>query len=196
MGTKLDTVINYLKKHPTVTSRKAREFGVSRHELKLWTDSGKVHRINYGVYSLSEANDTPEEIIATIKRPCALAGITALVHYGYTNVIEQKTWVLIPLPRPRILRKNVETMRQKPNVFKVGLTTIQSKWGPIQIVDREKAVLDALRGQFLDDEEKFRVLKRWRNDPKRSRENLGRYSKAMRMNKDIFNWLAFLEADE
>jgi predicted transcriptional regulator of viral defense system len=196
MGTKLESIVNYLKKNPTITSLKARDLGITRHELKLWADSGKVHRINYGVYSLSEAVDTPEEVIATIKPPCALAGITALVHYGYTNVIPQKTWVLIPLPRPRILRKNVETMRQKSSVFKLGLTTIQTKWGSIQMVDREKAVLDALRGRFLDDEEKFRVLKRWRRDPARNRENFGKYSNAMRMNKDIFNWLAFLEADE
>ena len=196
MGLKLDLLTQYLKTKPTITALKARDFGITRHELKLWTDAGKVHRINNGVYSLSVAVDTPEEVIATIKPPCALAGITALIHYGYTNVIPQKTWVLIPLPCPKILRKNIETMRQKPEVFKIGLTVLDTKWGPIKIVDREKAVLDALRGRFLDDEEKFRILKRWRRDKDRNQESFGRYSKTIRVNKDIFNWLAFLEADE
>ncbi|OFZ13970.1 MAG: hypothetical protein A2Z20_10060 [Bdellovibrionales bacterium RBG_16_40_8] len=196
MGKKSESVIKYLKRHPMLMGQKARELGASRHELKLWTDQGKIHRIASGAYSLTAPLDTPEEIIATIKSPCALAGLTALIHYGYTNVIPQKTWILVPLPRPRIFRRGVETMRQNPGVYKIGLTTTHTKWGPIQIIDREKAVLDAIRGRFLDGEEKFRVLKRWRKDPKKNRTNLTRYSKLMRVNKDIFNWLAFLVADE
>jgi hypothetical protein len=195
MGDKLTKLHEYLNKHPKLTLAEAEGLGISRSELKRWVDAGEVYRIGRGVFSRSEPMETPEQIAATLKPPCAIGGITALIHYDYTNVIGHKTWIVVPKDRGIINRPDVETIRQIPQVFKIGLTKLDTDWGSVQIVDREKAVLDAYRGRFLDTEEKYRVLKRYINDPKHDYDRLLRYSDQMRVNKNIHSLFKFLDAE-
>jgi predicted transcriptional regulator of viral defense system len=195
MSSKLLKAKAFLKQHPMMTIADAKKIGISRHELKLWTDKGELFRLNRGVYSAIEPSDTPEQVVASIKKPCAIGGITALIYYMYTNVIKRKTWVLVPKGHPIINRPDVETMRQIPAVFKIGLVTIDSEWGPVQIVDREKAVLDAWRGRFLDIEEKYRMLKRYDQDPKKDYNRLLRYAKKMKVNTSFHDLLSFEVAE-
>ena len=82
-------------------------------------------------------------------------------------------------------------MRQLPEVFKIGLVTLDSPWGKYQVVDREKAVLDAYRGRFLDLEEQYRVLKRYIKDPDHNYENLLKYADHMKVNKSFHDLLSF-----
>jgi predicted transcriptional regulator of viral defense system len=196
MSSKLNKAQVYLKKHPILTVSEAQRLGISRTELKRWVDAGAVHRIGRGVYSLIEPMKTPDELIVTLRPPCAIGGITALIHYGYTNVIGHKTWILVPKNHAVISRPDVETMRQNLNIYKLGLVTMKTDWGPVQIVDREKAVLDAYRGRYLDLEEKYRVLKRYIKDPEHNYNNLLKYVDKMRVNKNIHNLFMFLDAEQ
>ncbi len=196
MGTKMQKAINYLKEHPVLNLSQAAAIGISRHELKLWVDGGSIKRVGRGLYSLQNATASPQETIAFFTPPCAMAGLSALEHWGYTNYVVREVWVAVPLGRAPSSKEGIHTIIQKPEIFNLGLTTVETPWGPIQVFDREKSVLDGLRGSYLDDEEKFRMLKRWRRDPKRNRKNLGAYAAKIKVKKDFMNWLAFLGAQE
>ena len=196
MGTKLEKIIEYLNQHSALSLQDAEAIGASRHELKLWADKGAIKRIRRGIYSLNDATETAEETIVFLPTPCAMAGLSALDHWGYTNYVVDEVWVTVPLGTTPIKRSGIHCTTQVPDVYKLGLMKLETPHGTINVFDREKSVLDAIRGNYLDDEEKFRVLKRWRRDPNRNRKNLGAYASKIKVRKDFMDWFAFLEAQE
>ncbi len=194
MKTKLGYLLSYLKSHPHVSAVQAKKMGISPVELKRWCDARKIYRLSRGYYGLETMSSAPEQVIALIPQPCAMSGITALIHYGYTNAIGNKVWVLVPEGYPPINRPDVETMRQIKKNYQTGLTKIKTKWGLIQITDREKTVIDALRGRYLDVEEKLRVLKRWMRDREHNRSAFSKYRNQIRLGRNYINWIMAIEA--
>jgi predicted transcriptional regulator of viral defense system len=194
METKLMKALAYLKEHTAISAAQAKEIGVSRHELKLWADRGVIHRLARGYYGVEVLSASPEQVITLIGQPCAMAGLSALAHYGYTNYVVNKVWVLIPDDSPVINRPDVHTMRQVPKVFKLGLADLETSWGNIKITDREKSVIDGLRGTYLDLEEKLRVFKRWLQDPNHDRAKFLKYSGQIKISRKYIDWLLVLEA--
>ena len=190
----MEKLTTYLKRHPYIKTAQARTLGISPVELKRWCDKGSIHRLSRGYYGLETLSSMAPQIVAMIPQPCAMAGISALIEYGYTNAIGHEVWVLVPEGLPPINRPGVCTMRQKNEHFKIGLVTMNTQWGPIKITDREKSVLDALRGKYLDIEEKLRVIKRWRLDPKGERSKFNEYSMKIKVPKSMRDWLMVLEA--
>lgn len=195
MKTKVERLKDYLKTHPFITAKRAHGIGVSGVELKRWCDQNLIHRLSRGYYGLETLSSMSEQVVAMIPQPSAMAGISALVHYGYTNVIENEVWVVIPKNLPPINRPGIHTIRQEKEYFEIGITTVDTQWGKIKITDREKTVLDALRGHYLDVEEKLRVLKRWMKDPKKNRKRFSEYRNKLNMTKhSISDWIMAIEA--
>lgn len=190
----MEKIITHLKHHPFISSAQARKLGVSAVELKRWCDQGSIHRLSRGYYGLETLSSMSPQVVALIPQPSAMAGISALIYYGYTNVVEHEVWVLIPKGHPPVNRPGVYSMRQKEENFKMGLATVETEWGTIKITDREKTVLDALRGNFLDVEEKLRVLKRWIKDPKADRGKLNQYMRKIKIKREANEWLMAIEA--
>jgi predicted transcriptional regulator of viral defense system len=168
--------------------------GRVRQELKRWVDSATIRRVRRGVYLLKEPSHQPEEVVASIPQPCALAGISSLVYWEYSEFIPEKVWVAVPHTH-LIDHPEVQTVRQIPRVYELGLTEINTDWGKITIFDREKSVIDGLRGTYLDQEEKFRVLRRWLADSNKNRRHLNDYASKIKVKKDFFQWLAFLRSE-
>jgi len=178
-----------------ITAKEARGMGISPVELKRWCDHKLIHRLFRGYYGLETLSSMSAQVVAMIPQPSAMAGISALVHYGYTNVIENEVWVVTPKGLPPINRPGIHTIRQEEVYFEIGITTINTEWGKIRITDREKTVLDALRGQYLDVEEKLRVLKRWMKDPQKNRKRFSDYRNKLHMTKHSTNeWIMAIEA--
>ena len=195
MRTKLQNLISYLKARPHIAASQAKKMGISPVELKRWCDLGKIHRLSRGYYGLETLSTAPEQLVSMINQPCAMAGISALIHYGYTNAIGNHAWVLVPNGYPPINRPDIETMRQTKRNYDLGLTKIDTNWGQILITDREKTLIDALRGRYLDTEEKLRVLKRWLRDPKKNKDNFNKYKSRIRLGSEYSNWIMTIEAE-
>jgi predicted transcriptional regulator of viral defense system len=194
--TKVEKLTEHLKHRSFITAAQARSMGISLAELKKWCDQNKIHRLARGYYGLETLSAMPEQVVAMIPQPCAMGGISALHHYGYTNYVIQDVTVIVPNDHQIIRRPGVRTIRQTKPIFKLGLTKVQTDWGPIQITDREKAVVDGLRSSDLDVEEKLRILKRWRRDPKRDRNRFNAYIRVAKIPKEAGGWLMAIEAGE
>ena len=139
----MEKLIQYLKRHPFITSEQARKIGISAVELKKWCDQEKIHRLTRGYYGLETLSSMPEQVVAMIPQPCAMGGLSALHQYGYTNYVIREVTVIVPNDHPIVRRPGVRTIRQIKKIYELGLTTLQTEWDQSKFQTVKKPLLMA-----------------------------------------------------
>jgi predicted transcriptional regulator of viral defense system len=110
----------------TFTLAQALSQGLSKYALSLLIEKGSLERVTRGVYRSSHLDTTadPEESyrLATLLcgKDSAICLLSALEHYGITDSIPKKTWVLVPHIK-RVTTKNLKLVRCRDPKWNAGI---------------------------------------------------------------------------
>lgn len=117
--------------------------GVSRRALQRLLADGQIERIGRGVYRDATRDDHGEESFrnatALVGEPSAICLLSALSHYGLTDLIPKRTWIMVPAPK-RTTAAQVRLLRKRDPRWRIGITR-QSGYS---ITTVERTILDTL----------------------------------------------------
>jgi predicted transcriptional regulator of viral defense system len=102
----------------------AKSYGIDLSSLRALERTGAIERMARGVYRAT-GQDYPEVEqykVATllVGQPSAICLISALSHYGITDVIPKKTWVMVPHGR-QSSHKTIKLLRVRQPDWKIGI---------------------------------------------------------------------------
>lgn len=101
-----------------------KRLGINQPQLNELLKGQEIQRIGRGVYLLSGA-DLSEEgqfqaATLRISGPSAICLLSALAHYGLTDQIPKKVWLLVPENKPTA-HKDIRVLRRRNPQWKIGI---------------------------------------------------------------------------
>ncbi len=117
--------------------------GLSRRALQRLLTDGHIERIGRGVYRDATRDDYGEESFrnatALVGEPSAICLLSALSHYGLTDLIPKRTWIMVPAPK-RTTAAQLRLLRKREPRWRIGIT----RKNGYSITTVERAILDTL----------------------------------------------------
>lgn len=140
-----------------ITSKEAKQAGISSSSLSRLTSSGKITRVARGVYLNTHASrQLPiyiEDLIYSVKsiKGGAICLISALSYYNLTNEISRENWISIPskLSSFHVTKKKRIRFINLPD-YNLGLKTIRIKGISVKIYDSEITIVDSFKYLSLE----------------------------------------------
>ena len=179
-----------------VTTKQARDLGLSRALLSQWAKKGKIIRLAQGQYALP--NEIPDEMFALSARSShyVLSHETALWldcisdRPPYRHSVTTATGNAPSIP----IRKKCKVYYVKAEYLDLGKTTLLTPQGnPVSSYDLERTLCDCFRSKAkMGDETVLYALKAY---AARSDKNLNRlydYAKKLRVSKAVRQYLEIL----
>lgn len=149
---------------------------------------GLVEKIKPGLYrskDIAHNQDIPLGFIdiAQALPDSVICMISALSYYNLTTTIPQAIHVAIPhsMKPPKIIYPIVQFHYFRKTSFSLGVETITTQYGPVNIYSREKTICDIFKARNTYGEDlAIEALKAYMNSPTRAINEL--YSIAAKMN--------------
>jgi predicted transcriptional regulator of viral defense system len=136
-----------LQDHP-FSLNQALSQGLSRYALSQLVSEGAVEQLARGVYRASKDDVSEEDQfrIATLRVgiPSAICLVSALSHYGLTDAIPKKTWIMVPTSK-RTHYRDVKVLRVRSPDWKIGID-VQDGYA---ITSLERTLVDAIHYRRL-----------------------------------------------
>lgn len=127
----------------TFTLKEALSSGLTRYELGKLIASGQVSKIGRNLYISKKGNLDEESILQSaserIGEPSAICLLSALAHYGLTDEIPKRTWILVPQSK-RARWSDIRLIRSRRPEWSVGI----EKEAGYQITNISRSIVDAL----------------------------------------------------
>ena len=131
-----------LKKSP-FTYRQAIAQGLTQAALQSLVDSGNLEHVSRGIYRIADQDYSEEDqyraATLVIGTPSAICLISALAHYGVTDLIPKKTWIMVPHTK-RSQHSELKLQRSRSPVWNIG---IESRQG-YSITNLERTIVEAI----------------------------------------------------
>lgn len=126
------------------TYRQCLECWNSDYQINLAVQTGKLHKIEKGIYA-----DTPRVsnlAIITAKYPNAIITMdTAFYYHGMTDVIPDEYWIATS-QSSRVLRDSrIKQMFVNKDILDLGVTTMEKRDAVFKIYDKERMLIELLR---------------------------------------------------
>lgn len=125
------------------TLSQAKKLGMSRYLLVKLVSEGVVELVARGVYRASKGDISEEDQfrVATLRvgTPSAICLLSALSHYGLTDTIARKTWIVVPASK-RTRYPDLKLLRSRNPEWQVGI----KKCDGYSITTLERTIVDAL----------------------------------------------------
>ena len=117
--------------------------GVSRRALQRLLKEGHIERFGRGWYRDANREDYGEESFrnatALVGEPSAICLLSALSHYGLTDIIPKRTWIMVPAPK-RTTSGQVRLLRKRDPRWRIGIT----RKNGYSITTVERTILETL----------------------------------------------------
>lgn len=170
--------------------------GIPFNRIDGWLSSGRIERIDRGVYCLP---NTPKDDLALIQYRydrSIFSGITALRIHGLSDHISESYHVTMPQGyNPASLKDcpwDLSITRSVPKLYDLGLTTVETKEGnTIKVYDKERSLCDILRGKGLPPFIVRTAMKRYFNNDDRNTELLREYAERLHVKERMMRYLEF-----
>lgn len=139
-----DNALAQLSKRGVSTLEDARQAGLSQATLSRLVSSGKLLRVEHGLYLHPDSPIDPE--VRDLSVACAylgsgavIGGMTALAHYGLIEEVPRRIWVIVPQERKTTnsLYRCIRTQTSP----RIGVT----EEGAYRITNLERTLVEALR---------------------------------------------------
>ena len=131
-----------LLKKPFTLSHALKQ-GVTRYQLAGLVKEGVIELVARGVYRATQADYSEEDQyrVATLKvgQPSAICLLSALAHYGLTDAIPKKTWIMVPEAK-RSRYEGLKAVRARDPRWQVG---VEERDG-YAMTTLERTVVDAI----------------------------------------------------
>lgn len=118
--------------------------GLTKYDLHNLIHSGQIIKISRGYYQHQKASNLDEESLfetALIRagRPSCICLISALAHYGLTDLIGKKTWIMVPAQQRRYY-PDIRLLRVRSPYWEIGVEKGSKYW----ITNVERTLVDSL----------------------------------------------------
>ena len=125
------------------TLGQATKQGVGRHLMRTLLSEGVIEQIGRGVYRVSKGDISEEDQFQTatlrVGTPSAICLVSALAYYGLTDLIPNKTWVMVPVSK-RSRYRDLKLLRTRNPEWKTGI----KKQDGYSITDLERTIVDCI----------------------------------------------------
>jgi predicted transcriptional regulator of viral defense system len=126
------------------STNEAYELGLSKYDLRRLLDSGQITKISRGYYQHEEEFSLDEEslfenAILRAGKPACICLVSALAHYGITDLIGKRIWVMVPADRRRSY-PDIRLLRVRSPHWDVGIDKQSKYW----ITTVERTLVDCL----------------------------------------------------
>lgn len=117
--------------------------GITPAQLRHLVEKDHLQRLNRGVYVLPDAdlNDEAQFRAASLRvgGPSAVCLVSALAHYGLTDEIPKKVWLLVP-ENKHTTHKDIRLLRSRKPNWKIGIDAHEG----YRITNIERTIVDAI----------------------------------------------------
>ena len=131
-----------LRKAP-FTFKEAIAAGLTQYRLRLLLNSGKIERVERGLYAAAYQEPSDETLfIRATKRvgaPAVVCLLSALSHYELTDAIPKQVWLMVPKEK-RVKSTSIKLYRARDPMWRVGVIS----HGSYSITTIERTIVDAL----------------------------------------------------
>ncbi len=131
-----------LKKSP-FTYRQAMDQGLTQRALQYLVESGDLEHVSRGIYRTAGQDYSEEDqyraATLLMGAPSAICLISALSHYGVTDLIPKKTWIVVPHTK-RSQHRELKLQRSRSPEWDIG---IESRQG-YNITSLERTLVEAI----------------------------------------------------
>lgn len=170
--------------------------GVPSSYLTAFLREGKLERAGHGVYITPDAMEDKMFTLQARKNRLIYSHDTALYLHDLTDRDPLTYSVTVPTGynTKRLTEEGLSVFSIKPNLYGLGITTVQSPFGrPIQAYDAERALCDMLRSRRQMDGALFpEALKRYVRRKNKNIPLLLRYAESLRVDKLLRQYLEVL----
>jgi predicted transcriptional regulator of viral defense system len=117
--------------------------GVSRYVLSKLISEGSVEQLSRGIYRVTASDLSEEEqyCAATLRvgTPSAICLVSALSHYGLTDTIPRKTWIMVEHTK-RTTYPELKLLRARTPEWNIGI----ERQNGYSITSLERTIVDCL----------------------------------------------------
>lgn len=170
--------------------------GVPSSYLTAFLREGKLERAGHGVYITPDAMEDKMFTLQARKTRLVYSHDTALYLHDLTDRDPLTYSVTVPTGynTKRLTEEGLNVFSIKPDLFGLGITTVQSPFGrPIRAYDAERALCDMLRSRHQMDGAFFpEALKRYVRRKNKNIPLLMRYAESLRVDKLLRQYLEVL----
>ena len=172
--------------------------GIPFNRIDEWLSSGKIEKIDRGVYCLPGTKTDELALIQYRYDRCIFSGITALSLHGLTDHISESYHVTFPQGyNPSSLKDcpwKISITRSVPKIYELGKTEIETSSGnTITAYDKERSLCDILRGKGLPPFIVKTAMKRYFNSFDRDIPRLNEYAQILHVSDRIGYYLDFYQ---
>ncbi|MBO4552529.1 MAG: type IV toxin-antitoxin system AbiEi family antitoxin domain-containing protein [Candidatus Methanomethylophilaceae archaeon] len=158
--------------------------GIPFSRINEWLSSGRIEKVDRGVYALPNAKRDELALIQYRYDRCIFSGITALSIHGLSDHISESYHVTFPQGyNPSSLKDcgwNLSVTRSLPKIYDLGATTVTNEQGnEIRVYNRERSLCDILRGKGMPPFIVKTAMRRYFNTPDRDVDLLRSYSEKL-----------------
>lgn len=126
------------------TSTEAAALGLTKYDLKKLLNDGIITRISRGYYQHQEGPSLDEESLfesAAIRAgsPSCICLVSALAHYGLTDLLGKKIWVMVPFEQRRYY-SDIRLFRVRSPQWNIGIEKRKNYW----ITNVDRTLVDSL----------------------------------------------------
>jgi predicted transcriptional regulator of viral defense system len=138
----MDQLPSKLRGKPFTLSQAA-ALGVNRYRLGKLRSEGAVEQLARGIYRAASGDIHEEDQyrVATLRvgTPSAICLVSALSHYGLTDAIPRKTWIMVDHAK-RTVHPDLKLLRVRAPEWSLGI----DRRDGYSITDLERTIVDSL----------------------------------------------------
>lgn len=186
---KFDLVYKKLIEESMISTKQAKELGVSRTSLSNWVKLGKLERVSKGMYIL------PNELVDTLyvlQNKCnrgVFSHETALLLHDFSDRTPSRSVMTVPrgYNTHRFKEELVDFHWVDKELLNLGVVEIASSHGNmIRVYDLERTICDVIKyRKSMDRSVVNNALRRYAESSKAKRYRLAIYAKKMGISKLI-----------
>lgn len=175
----------------------ARLAGVKNKELQRLTESGELERISHGLYIDAEHMEDEYFITQYRCRKGVYSYETALFLHDLSDRTPLRLMLTIPNGyNTRLLKdkNNYQFFYCKPEVHKVGITTVKSSFGhDIHVYNKERTICDCIKKkEKLDSSLVLGAVKRYMSESGNDYARLLKYAQMLNIRDTVRQYLEVL----
>ena len=131
--------------------------GISRHQLSKLIDSGKIKKVNYGLYAFSDILEDDMFIPQAFNDKIVYSNETALFFTGYSDQIPFEYTITVPKGyHSKNLWNNFAVRQTSKDLFSKGIVEVKSFYGnPLRVYCIERTLCELLHSRTDFRKERF-----------------------------------------
>lgn len=184
------------KNNGIVTSSQVSEAGIPRRCLSAMVESGKIHRVERGIYSLPEVWEDELFILQYRFSKGIFSHETALYLHGMTDRTPIRYTMTFPFSynKGSVKRQGINAKLSTQEVYALGIITMLSPNGnPIKVYDIERTLCDIVKARHRADIQVInQAMKAYASSKNKNIAKLMNYADQLRVKPKVLKYMEIL----